>query len=55
MKTFKVTFSYEEEVEAETVEEAKEKAYELFSDGLCYSDIRANEFMASYPREVKDE
>jgi hypothetical protein len=52
MKTFKVTFSYNVKVEAETAEEAEEKAYESFSDGLCYNDIRANEFNVSDPKEV---
>lgn len=50
--TFKVTFSYDVEVEAETKEEAAEKAYEDFSDGLCYNDIRSNEFTASTPKEA---
>lgn len=52
MKTFKVTFSYDVEVEAETADEAAYEAYEVFSDGLCYNDIRSNEFDASDPKEV---
>ena len=44
MKKYKVTFSYTEEVEAENEAEARDQAYEWFSDGLCYNDIRSNEF-----------
>ena len=44
MKNYKVTFSYEIEVEAEDDDQAEDKAYERFSRGLCYKVIRANEF-----------
>lgn len=44
MKTYKVTYSYEIEVDAEDEDQAEEMAYEQFSDGLCYNDIRSNEF-----------
>ena len=44
MKNYKVTFSYEIEVEAEDDEQAEDKAYERFSEYLCYKVIRANEF-----------
>lgn len=44
MKNYKVTFSYEIEVEAEGDGQAEDKAYERFSGGLCYKVIRANEF-----------
>ena len=44
MKNYKVTFSYEIEVEAEDDEQAEDKAYERFSEYLCYKVIRANDF-----------
>ena len=44
MKNYKVTFSYEIEVEAEDDDLAEDKAYERFSEYLCYKVIRANEF-----------
>lgn len=44
MKNYKVTFSYEIEVEAEDEGQAEEIAYEQFSEGVCYNDIRTNEF-----------
>lgn len=50
--TFKVTFSYDVEVEAETKEEAATKAYDDFSEGLSYYDIRPEEFTASTPEEA---
>jgi len=48
-KTYKVRFSYDYEVEVKEGEDPLEKAREGFSDGLCYSDIRASEFDASSP------
>ena len=44
MKKYTVTFSYDIDVEAENEEEAREIAYEQFSEGVCYNDIRTNEF-----------
>ena len=44
MKNYKVTFSYEIEVEAEDEGQAEEIAYDQFSEGVCYNDIRTNEF-----------
>lgn len=44
MKNYKVTFSYEIEVEAEDEGQAEEIAYDQFSKGVCYNDIRTNEF-----------
>ena len=40
MKNYKVIFSYEIEVEAEDDSQAEDKAYERFSEYLCYKGKR---------------
>lgn len=49
--TYKVTFSYDLEVEAET-EEALEKAKDDFQELVSHYDIRPEEFDASDPEEA---